>query len=128
MKKLIFILLQIVLPILEPPTVLFDYPAVIGDKPITLAQVNGYTATLYVNETPFILVHNCILNTTTNVYNCVAPLPNISIALAPLGKIATVNGIQNFEITFKDAIFEGPKSTPPLQLNRPVSILNLRIQ
>ena len=86
--------------------------------PAPAASVTLYTATLYVNGTPFPLNDTCTLAGVT--IECVAPLPNIATALTPVGP-------QQFEVSFKDGILEGPKSIP-LVLLRPSAPGNLRIQ
>ena len=102
----------------QSATVTFDTSA---NTPV--ATVQNYTATLYVNGTPFPLTDTCVLVTgvTPNVVRCTAQLPDVSSAL-------TTSGNQNFEVTLKDVILEGAKSSPPFVLARPNVTTNLRIQ
>lgn len=102
----------------QAATVIFDY-----NTTVPTATVQGWTATFYVNNIPFVLTDVCVLVTTVtpNVNRCTATLPDITTALTP-------TGIQNFTVSLKDSILEGPVSTPPLALQRPSAITNLRIQ
>lgn len=120
MKKILIVLVFCLLPCYaQAQSVIYTYPVTSA----TLVQVNGYIPTLYVNGASFPLTHTCVLTTTVtpNVFTCTAPLPNITSALTPTGP-------QNFEVTLKDAILEGPKSNPPFVLTRPSVVSTLRIQ
>lgn len=101
----------------QAATVIFNYP-----NTVSAAVVQGYTATLYVNGTPFVLTDVCVLVTTVtpNVVQCTAPLPNVTAAL-------TASGPQNFDVTLADVILEGAHSVP-FVLARPSVTSNLRIQ
>lgn len=97
--------------------VIFDYP---NTSPA--ATVQGWTATLYVNGTPFVLTDTCVLTTAAPiVVRCTATFPNVTSALTP-------SGVQNFEVTLMDVVLESAKSSPPFVLTRPSVVTNLRIQ
>lgn len=85
------------------PQIAFDAPS-----GVTPAQGNLWTSVLYVNGTPFPMVHTCVA--AGPLTTCTAPLPNISSAL-------TATGPQTFTVSFKDVVLgEGPQSGPLVRL------------
>lgn len=114
--SLLLLLLCLVLPAqAQAATVLFDTTA-------TVAEANGWTSVLYVNNVAFPLVHTCALIGTT--VTCTATVPAAALLTPPL----TATGAQRFEVTFVDSVLgESPKSIP-LFLTRPVAPINPRFR
>jgi hypothetical protein len=102
----------------QSATVTFDYTV----TPLpTAAVVQGWTFTLTVNSTKFVLNDTCVLNSAGPiVVTCTATLPNITTAL-------TGSGPQSFTGTLADGILESSASLP-LVLTRPSAPTAPRIQ
>lgn len=98
----------------QAATVLFD--AATGTTPAT---ANQWTSVLYVNGTPFPMVHTCTL--VGAVTTCTSPLPNVTTALTPVGS-------QTFNVTFKDIILGESPQSGPLTRIRPAAPFPPRIQ
>jgi len=119
MKRLLLVLvfLSVAVPVrAQAATVVFDYP-VAGSLPTT---VQGWTATLYVNNVPFVVNDICTPQPAPTIVTCTATLPDVSSALA-------VTGPNQFIMRLKDGILEGPNSVP-LVLSRPSATSAPRIQ
>jgi glucose-6-phosphate dehydrogenase assembly protein OpcA len=103
----------------QAATVTFTYAAT-----TPAATVQGWTATMYVNNTPIVLTDTCVLTTTVtpNVNTCTATVPMTAINPA-----LTTTGPQTFEGTLADGILESARSVP-FVLTRPSapSALGLR--
>lgn len=98
----------------QAATVLFD-----ASSGTTPATANQWTSVLYVNGTPFAMVHTCSLVGT--VTTCSSALPNITTALTPVGT-------QTFTVTFKDVILGESPQSGPLTRIRPSAPSPPRIQ
>lgn len=96
----------------QAATVAFDYSVPAPAVTPSPAVVTGYVAQLYVNGVAFVLTDTCVAVAAPAVITCTATLPNISSALA-------VTGPNQFQVSLKDGILEGPKSVVPLVLVTP---------
>ncbi len=92
---------------------------VVYDSANTLAEVQGYTATLFVNGTAFPLTQTCVAS-TANV-TCTAPLPNITSAL-------TASGPQTFTVQFADPVLGVTATSAPFIRTRPAAPTSGRFQ
>lgn len=101
----------------QTATVTYDYSAA-GAVP---SVVQGYGATLYVNGVAFTMNDTCVATPAPALITCTANLPNISTALVPVGP-------NQFQVSMKDGILEGPKSVIPLVLTAPLAPSTPRIQ
>jgi hypothetical protein len=122
MKRLILVvaLLALAAPVYaQAATVTYTYSAA-----TPAATVQGWTATLYVNNVAIPLADTCVLTTTVtpNVNTCTATVTNAAITAA-----LTATGPQTFEGTLADGILESARSVP-FVLTRPSAPSSIRIQ
>jgi hypothetical protein len=93
-------------------TLAFDYPVTTGttgpfQRTVTAAEVQGWTASILVNDTRYVLTDTCVLvdTTTPPVIRCTAPIPFVATA-------ATTARVPDFQATLHDILPTADRPQP----------------